>query len=162
LVAGEDLLDDCRRQQRQAQDAADVGRIDLLRCGKLLDGPVGAGLKQLAPPEGPFIADGWTACVLIVRWSRSSLPSRLYDCQKQKEEGLMRTSRITASEQGYIGNSVILRLVLSLAAVITSATAAQAQDCVGLKGQTLGWNEATIVDAAVAARSGPDQAGQIR
>ena len=52
----------------------------------------------------------------------------------------MRTSRSTASEQGYIGNSVILRLVLSLAAVITAATAAQAQDCVGLKGQTLGSN----------------------
>ena len=74
----------------------------------------------------------------------------------------MLTCGITASAQGYIGNSVILRLVLSLAAVITAATAAQAQDCVGLKGQTLGWNEATIVDAAVAARSDPDQAGQIR
>ena len=51
-AAGEDLLHNRRRQQRQAQDAADVGRIDLLRCGQLFDGPVGAGLQQLAPPKG--------------------------------------------------------------------------------------------------------------
>jgi feruloyl esterase len=36
-----------------------------------------------------------------------------------------------------------------MAAVFTTAAAAQAQDCVGLKGQTLGWNEATITEAVV-------------
>jgi hypothetical protein len=61
----------------------------------------------------------------------------------------MLTCGITASAHGYIGNSVILRLVFSLAAVVTGATAALAEDCVGLKGQTLGWNEATITDAVV-------------
>jgi feruloyl esterase len=61
----------------------------------------------------------------------------------------MLTSGITVSVRGCIGKSASLRLVLSLAAVIVGASAAQADDCVGLKGQTLGWNEATITDAVV-------------
>jgi hypothetical protein len=115
VAAVQDRLHDVGGEKRHAQDAADIGSVDLLCRGRLLDDPVGAGLKQLAPPEDPFNADGWTARVRLL---------------KAKGGG--------------------------------AATAAQGQDCVGLKGQTLGWNEATIVDAVVAARSGPDQAGQIR
>jgi hypothetical protein len=61
----------------------------------------------------------------------------------------MLTCGITAGAQRYIGKIASLRLGLSLAAVVTGATAVQAEDCAGLKGQTLGWNEATITDAVV-------------
>ena len=76
MPAVQDRLHDVGGEKRHAQDAADIGSVDLLCRGRLLDDPVGAGLKQLAPPEDPFNADGWTARVFIVRWSRSSLPSR--------------------------------------------------------------------------------------
>jgi len=60
----------------------------------------------------------------------------------------MLTSGIKASARRHIGRAS-LRLVLSLAALVTDAAAVRASDCAGLKGQTLGWNEATITDAAV-------------
>jgi hypothetical protein len=84
MPSSQDGVDNVGSQKRQSKDAANVGGIDLFGRGQLLDGPVGGGLQQLAPPEDPFIADGWTACVLVVRWSGSSLPSRLYDCLRQK------------------------------------------------------------------------------
>ena len=65
----------------------------------------------------------------------------------------MPTSVIKAGARRHIGRSARFRLGLSLAAVVTGAAAAQAEDCAGLKGQTLGWNEATITEAAVAPTS---------
>ena len=51
LAAIKDCLDDVGRQQRHLQYPADVGRVDLLGRGQLLNGAVGAGLQQFAPPE---------------------------------------------------------------------------------------------------------------
>jgi len=42
-----------RSQQRQPQHPADVGRINLLGPGDLLNGRVPAGLQQLLPSERP-------------------------------------------------------------------------------------------------------------
>jgi hypothetical protein len=47
----EDRLHDVGGEERHAQDAADVGNVDLLGRSQLLDGSEGAGLQQLAPPE---------------------------------------------------------------------------------------------------------------
>jgi Tannase and feruloyl esterase len=49
----------------------------------------------------------------------------------------------------HIGKLAGLRVLLSLAAATTAVAAAHAEDCAGLKGQTLGWNEATIMEAVV-------------
>jgi hypothetical protein len=61
----------------------------------------------------------------------------------------MLTSGLKAGAPCSVGRSASLRLGLSLAAVVTGATAARAENCAGLKGQTLGWNEATITEAVV-------------
>jgi feruloyl esterase len=53
----------------------------------------------------------------------------------------------------HIGKLAGLRVLLPLAAATTAVAAAHAEDCAGLKGQTLGWNEATITDATVVATS---------
>jgi hypothetical protein len=45
----QDGFDDVGSQKRQAKDAANVGRIDLLGRGQLLDGPVGADLQKFPP-----------------------------------------------------------------------------------------------------------------
>jgi hypothetical protein len=52
LVAGEEVLDQLRRQQRQPQHPADGGRVNLIRPGDLLDRRVPAGLQHLLPAEG--------------------------------------------------------------------------------------------------------------
>ena len=44
-------LDDGRRKERQPQNPTDVGRVDLLGLGDLVDRPVGSGLQQLAPAK---------------------------------------------------------------------------------------------------------------
>src|SRR5262245_29825880 len=67
----------------------------------------------------------------------------------------MRTARLMVGVCRCFGKLAGFRSFLSVTAVSTAAAAvaAQAQDCVGLKGQTLGWNEATITDATVVADS---------
>ncbi len=49
----EDGLDNVGRQQGQAEDAADIGGVDLLGGGDFLDGGVDAGFQQLAPAKRP-------------------------------------------------------------------------------------------------------------
>jgi hypothetical protein len=52
LPPGERGLDEIRREQGHAQDAADIGRVDALRGRDLLDGGVGAGVEQATPAKG--------------------------------------------------------------------------------------------------------------
>lgn len=52
LPAVEDRFDDIGREQGQAQDAADIGVVDLLGRGQLFDAAVGAILNQPLPAVG--------------------------------------------------------------------------------------------------------------
>ena len=60
LPSVEDRLDNVGCQQGEAEDTADVGRVDRLGGGEVVDGGVDAGLQQLAPAEssGPRLDDG--------------------------------------------------------------------------------------------------------
>jgi len=51
LLPIQNLLDDVGREKGQTQYSADVGVVDLLSSGNLIDCAIGAGLEELSPPE---------------------------------------------------------------------------------------------------------------